>query len=509
MQTPASSNAPIDYEQILADNVAEYYDDPLGFAEFAFPWGEGDLECISMRTFQREGLAELRDHLQNPETRFKVFRKGWSSGHGIGKTAVIGMVCVWGKSTCIDCKVMVIANTGDQLKTKTQPEMAKWFRMAINAHWFDVNVQSIKVADAEHENEWRTDFISWTEDNPQAVAGAHNYKKRLIIIIDEASEVADIIYKTIEGALTDKDTEIIWLIFSQATKSEGYFYEALFGSQRHRWRPEAIDSRTVEGTNLEELEEMRTTYGENSDHFRVRVRGLYPLAGGGQFIEQDLIEQAQKRTPRTLADDPLVAGVDFAWGGSDENVIRFRKGFDAKSIPPVRIKGEFTRDAAVMTGKLASVLTNTYFGDKVAMLFFDSAGIAAPVEKRLRDLGHKNIMVANFGADSPAPECAYMRDYMWNEMKKWLKDGGAIDDPKSDDGKALAADLKKPVLVSDRLQRIKLEPKDLMKKRLKKMGHDGSSPDDGDALALTFAMPVVPKKAPLTSSRPKRHSAWG
>jgi hypothetical protein len=54
---------------------------------------------------------------------------------------------------------------------------------------------------------------------------------------------------------------------------------------------------------------------------------------------------------------PWSLGVDFAWGGEDDNVIRFRKGLDARSIPPIKVKGEHTRDAAVMVGKLADVLT--------------------------------------------------------------------------------------------------------------------------------------------------------
>ena len=47
----------------------------------------------------------------------------------------------------------------------------------------------------------------------------------------------------------------------------------------------------------------------------------------------------------------------------------------------------------------------------------------------------------------------------------------------------------------DLQQRIKLESKDDMKRRLSKAGLDSSSPDDADALALTFAMPVRQKKA--------------
>lgn len=498
-----SAAASIDYEQVLADRLAEFRHDPLGFALYAFPWGEGELARINgPRKFQANSLRELGEHLQNPLTRHKVFRKSWSSGHGIGKSALIGLVVNWAKSTCVDCKVIVTANTGDQLKTKTQPEMAKWFRLALNAHWWEVNVTSIKTTDAEHEQTWRTDFNTWSEDNPQAFAGAHNYGKRLVIIFDEAGEISDSIFKTVEGALTDKDTEIIWLCFSQCTRAQGYFYETVFGSQKHRWRPEVIDSRDVEGTNIEEINESIAVYGADSDHVRVRYRGLFPQAGGGQFFETDLIQQAQRRTVRTLPDDPLVAGVDFAWGGSDDNVVRFRRGLDGRSIPPIKIKGEFTRDPAVMVGKLSDVLTKSYNGQKVAMLFFDSAGIAAPVESRLRAMGHKNIMVVNFGGHSPSPKCAYMRDYIWNEMKLWMAAGAIDTDP------GFAADLAKPILVSDPKQRIKLEPKDVMKKRLGKMGLDATSPDDGDAFALTFAMPVGPPRAkPKTADQGHRQDS--
>lgn len=498
----------VDYEQELVDRLISFRHDPLGCVLFSFPWGEEGTELEhdpGPRDFQRRALTELGDWLSNPATRFKPFRKAISSGHGIGKSALIAYIIHWGLSTCLDCKVLVTANTGDQLKTKTQPEISRWFRLAINSDAFDVRIQSIKANDAEHETTWRTDFQTWSEENPQAIAGAHNKGKRLIIIFDEAAGIPDTIWKTIEGALTDEYTEIVLLAMSQAIRSEGAFYEAVFGNQRHRWHPEVIDSRDVEGTNKEEIQESIDVYGEDSDHVRVRYRGLFPVAGGGKFIDLERITLAQTRPARSLSTDPLVAGVDFAWGGSDDNVIRFRKGLDARSIPPVKVKGEFTRDPAVMVGKCVDVLSRTYAGgEQVAMMFFDSAGIASAVHSGVRALGFTDrIMLVNFGADSPKPHCAYWRDYMWDELKQWLLSGGAIDkDP------GLAADLQKPLLVGDRKQRIKLESKEQMFARLKKLGLDSSSPDDGDALALTFAAPVAPRKAKKNPVSRGSVSAW-
>jgi len=96
---------------------------------------------------------------------------------------------------------------------------------------------------------------------------------------------------------------------------------------------------------------------EDSDFFRVRVLGIHPNASDAQFIDQDRVRSAQRREVWLLGDEPLVAGADLAWGGSDDNVIRFRRGLDGRSIPPIRIKGEFTRDPSVLTNRLADVLT--------------------------------------------------------------------------------------------------------------------------------------------------------
>lgn len=502
MNAAAVNFAEIERNPLAAvqSDLAEYADDPLGFVMVAYPWGEGELAGeAGPRAHQRKLLRELGEHLRNPATHYRPFRKAKSSGHGIGKTAEISWLIHWGLSTFEDTKVIIMAGTGEQLKTKTQPEVAKWFRLGANSELFDVNVQSIKVRDEGHETQWRADFTTWSEENPQASAGAHNKGKRLIIIYEEAAGIPDAIWKTQEGALTDANTEIIWIAISQCTRSEGFFYEAVFGNQKHRWNPEVIDSRTVEGTNVEEINESITLYGEDSDHVRVRYRGLFPVAGDGKFIDLELVQKAQMASAIAFSDDPLVAGVDFAFGGSDDNVIRFRKGQDARSIPPVKVKGSFTRDPAVMKGKLTDVLTKTYNGEKISMMFVDGSGVggnAGAVVAGVRNLGFQNIQEVNFGHDAiDNTHYVYRRDEMWGRMKDWLRDGGAIDDDHE-----LAADLQKPILISDLKQRVKLEPKDLMKKRLSKAGSDSSSPDDGDALALTFALPVVAVKPPRIDS---------
>jgi hypothetical protein len=506
--TTAAAICPEDVE-LMTNQLASFVHDPLGAVLYGMPWGEGDLETVEgPRKWQREVMefvgAWFRGELQGEDlerfgsdTRFKVCRVAISSGHGPGKSTLAAFLAWWGMSTSIDCRVNVTANTKGQLDTKTQPEFSTWFGKALNADWWNVHIESIKYNETrKDEASWRCDFVPWSESNPQAVAGLHNARKRLILIFDESSEIADVIRDTAQGALTDAYTEILWLALGNPTRNVGWFYDAVFGKERYRWKTWIIDSRDVEGTNREEIQSWLKECNDNedADYFRVRARGLPPRAGSAQFIDLERIAKAQKRAPRALSDDALVAGVDFAWGGEDNNRVHFRRGFDGRTIPSIYIKGEFTRDPAVMVGKLVDVLTSWYVCDdgvrrRVDMLFFDSAGIAAPVEARLRALGYgERIMVVNFGADSPKPHCAYFRDFMWDEMKQWLLEGAIPADPE------LEADLSGPMLVSERNQRIKLESKDVMKARLKRLGKPGKSPDWGDALALTFAHPVLPKK---------------
>src|SRR5580658_2637118 len=254
-----------DVEAELLEEVCEVLDDPLLFAERFYPWGKGDLDSSTgPRAWQREVFAYLRDHINNPATRYVPCRVAIASGHGIGKSAFMGMVSNWAMSVCEDAKIVVTAGTGSQLSAKTVPEISKWFKKSINAHWFDVRATSIRANDPDHALSWRTDFLTWSEQNTEAFAGLHNKGKLIVLIYDEASAIASPVWEVSEGALTDENTVIIWLAFGNPTQNTGSFREC-FGKFKHRWKTFQIDSRTVEGTNKEEIARWIQDYGEDSD----------------------------------------------------------------------------------------------------------------------------------------------------------------------------------------------------------------------------------------------------
>lgn len=486
------------YEVLLHEEVSRYYADPLGFVLAMFPWGEpGLLEAYPGPQPEQVAFLEwLGDEITGRAfdgvNAVDPIKGAISSGHGIGKGALTGMLVAFIMSTRPHAKGVITANTSDQLQDKTWAGIRYWVGLCKTAHWFEIN--SAIMFRKGHRASWKCSPQTCAEENTEAFAGQHNLNSTSFYINDEDSNVPEKIHEVQEGGCTDG--EPMWFLFGNPTRRSGYFYDAVFGTKRHRWKSWVIDARTSALSNKRLQAEWQEDYGEDSDFFRVRVRGLPPNASDAQFIDSQRVLDAQKRKVVVMPDEPLVAGCDLAWGGSDANVIRFRRGRDGRSIPAIRIPGELTSDPSVLTNRLADVLTKTYDGHKVAMLFLDSAGIAGAVGTRLRNLGHQNVLEVNFGADSPSDKRRYMRDHMWAEMKDWLLTGAIDASPR------LEMDLQMPGLRPEKKQRVWLESKEDIKKRT-----EGKSPDDGDALALTFAQPVHPRPKAPAPYRPA--GKWG
>jgi hypothetical protein len=474
-------------EAALADEIGACYADPLRFVMLAFPWGEKGtpLENYSGPVgWQREYLIdlgrEIRERKFDGVNAVTPIRMAVASGHGIGKSALVGMLCNFVLSTRPHCQGTVSANTFPQLESKTWAQIRKWAEMSITRHWF--NITSTRISHLASPETWFVSAQTCREESSEAFAGQHAANSTSFYILDEASAIPDKIWEVASGGLTDG--EGWFLCFGNPTRNSGAFYRACFGSDRDRWNHRSIDSRECVLTNKQQIAEWLADYGgEDSDFVRVRVRGLPPSASELQFIDAARVQAAQKRQVEALDDEPLIAGFDVSGGGKAWNVIRFRRGLDARSIPPVQISGEAGRDRSVLIGVAAEAMRGTHGGRKIAVMFVDSA-FGAPVVERLHTLGFDNVIEVNFGGPSPDHHQANQRAYMWARMKDWLLRGAIGDDSKLEIG------LCGPGYHINRQNKLVLESKQDMQKR------GEASPDDADALALTFAQPVAPQAPP-------------
>lgn len=476
-----ASSAALTADDTLIEAAARFKDDPLGFVLYAYPWQEpGRLQDHDgpdkwQREFLEDVGREVRGH--TGPSPYAPVRRAVSSGHGVGKSTLVAWLVDWIMVTRPGSHGTITANTFDQLETKTWASIQFWTGLCIYSHWFECNTRRMYAKD--DPSDWYCAPQSSKEENSEAFAGQHAASASSFYVFDEASAIPDKIYEVAEGGLTDGEPMIF--LFGNPTRGSGAFHRAAFGSTS-RYGQVKVDSRESRFTNKAIIDEWIKDYGEDSDFVRVRVLGKPPQAGELQFIDQNRVRAAQERdTPVVFDDEPLIAGADISDGGSAWNVIRFRRGADARSIPPVRIPGEKVRgNRAMLLAKLAEILDGTHNGRKVAMMFIDSA-FGAPYVERLQAMGYQNVQEVRFGAESPDRHQANMRAYMWNRKKEWLL--SAAIDPKDT---KLELDMTGPGYHINKQDRLVIESKEDMQKR----GVD--SPDDGDALALTFAARVAP-----------------
>jgi hypothetical protein len=470
-------------DDLLTTELALYYANPLGFVMMAYPWGQPGTELEHEKgpdENQKQFLIDLGKAVAarafNGTDPVMPILMTETSGHGTGKSVMGAWIADWILSTRPDSIGTVTAGTFAQLESRTWAAIQHWTKLCITGHWF--HIQARGVFHKLRPKTWKIVAQTCKEENAQAFAGQHARTSSSWYLFDEASLIPDKVWTVAQGGLTDGQP--MFFAWGQCERNTGRFYEINFGSKEHRWDHRTVDSRQSRFTNKALIAQDLSEYGEDSDYVRVRIRGLPPLASELQFIDRARILAAQQRQVVTFADDPLIAGFDPSGGGAACNVVRFRRGMDARSIPPIRIPGEHTRDRSAMLARLAAVMKDQRPAFKVSKMFIDSA-FGAPYVELLHALGFANVIEVNFGAASPDRHQANMRSYMWNLTKEWLPHGAIP----ADDEK-LALDLGSPGAHIRSNGQLVLESKESMQKR------GLASPDDGDALALTFAQPVAP-----------------
>lgn len=420
-------------DEKLIEWLAEVKDDPLAFVMGAFPWGEPGT-VLADYDGPMEWGKELMERIRlGLITTDEAIQEATASGHGIGKSATVAQIILWAFCTFPDTRGVITANTETQLKTKTWAELGKWFNLCWFAKdHFTLTATALMSKDPSRERTWRIDMIPWSEKNTEAFAGLHNYGKRLLLIMDEASAIPDIIWETAEGALTDANTQILWLVFGNPTRNSGRFKEC-FGSGKHAkyWHHTQIDSRSVPITNKDRFRKWIEAYGEDSDFVRVRVLGQFPRQGEMEFFTAADIDAAMGREDVYVdIQTPLAIGVDVARYGANNSVIFPRKGRDARTIERKRYNG-------INTVELANKVFETFNELRPDGIFIDEGGVGGGVVDNCRQMrlhvvgvqfgGRDDITGTVFG--TLGEKYANKRSAMAGACRAWLKTGALPNDP--------------------------------------------------------------------------------
>lgn len=465
-------------ESALVEDMAGFRFDPLGHVLYSYPWGVEGTELAALAgpyEWQRDLLTRVGDKLRAGEAvNFAdVVQEAVSSGHGVGKSALVSWLIRWAVDTHEDTRVLVTANTEAQLRTKTWPELAKWHRLSITRHWWVWTATSYYSADADHAANWRADAVTWSEHNTEAFAGAHNAGKRLVILFDEASAIADKVWEVTEGALTDANTEILWFVFGNPTQASGRFRECA-RRYAHRWQMTYVDARDVPGTNRKLHDKWIADHGIDSDFVKIRVLGRFPSVGVRGLFSEALVSNAFGKglRPESYEFAPVILTCDPAWTGSNLLVIAKRQGLW------FQILAELPRnDNDAVPAELLARFEDEHRADAVLIDLGYGTGIAS-----FGRVWGRTWELVGFGEKASKPGFKNKRAEMYSDTKDWLLAGGVIPAHEGLREQLLAIETV-PTPNGD----VQIESKEDLKERL------GVSPDHLDALVLSFGRPVQKK----------------
>ena len=254
---------------------------------------------------------------------------------------------------------------------------------------------------------------------------------------------------------------------------EGYFKD-IFEKYTDTWITRHISSLSVSFTNKSEFARWARDYGEDSDFYRTRVLGEFPKVGSDQFISPAAVDQAMERELNPSHHDPLVLGVDVARFGSDSSVLFARKGMDCRSIPPLVFKG-------LPLDQLEDRIVNFCNKYPVQEIFVDGGGVGGSIVDHMRRRGYM-VHDIQFGSKADLGldgiRFANKRAELWGSLRAALPYLCLPHSP------TLKQELCEPQYLFDKQGSIILESKDLMRRR------GVASPDQADALCVTFGAPI-------------------
>lgn len=446
------------------------------------------VEDIIGATPDEEQAKILRSVAQNQMTSVR-------SGHGVGKSTVEAWVVIWFMVTRPFPKIPCTAPTQHQLFDILWAEVSKWLRhnkaLADEIVW-----TKEKVYMKGYPEEWFA--VARTASKPDALQGFH--ADDVLYIIDEASGVDDSIFEPVLGALSTPGAKL--LMCGNPTQLSGFFYES-HNKNRASYAAFHIDGRKSSRVSQDFVQTIIRMYGEDSDVFRVRVAGDFPLQEDDIFIPLPLVENSimTEYSPRKKPDS-IHIGCDVARFGDDRTVIGYK--IDEKAEFYKKRQGQDTMKTADDIVLLGEMLVQRYRltpdKDDPIPVKVDDGGVGGGVVDRLRQMKRNapeklwwlEIYPVIFGQRIKHKHYHDSTTYMMSVVKKLLQ-------PYDEDGQRKPVELILPddddlvAQLSGRkyglteTSKIKVESKDAMKKRGR------PSPDEADCVLL-LCLPVKPPK---------------
>lgn len=462
-------------KKILPFLAKNYAFDPLKFTENIFNWGKDELEDFNLQEWQKDVLKKISGKSTKP------IKIAVSSGNGAGKTTLVCFLILWFLSTRTRPKITVTSSRFSQLLSTTWRELKIWKERCLIGDFFEYKSESIFLKN--HQYNWSANAKSWNIGNPQSFAGEH--AKNMMILFDEASGIPDIIWDVARGAMTTQGS-CYFIAFSNPTKRYGRFYECF--KEKSSWITKKVDITTCSSSiiNPEIIKEWKEEWGEDSDDYRVHVKGEFPELASNQLIATNYIESFINTKTKENFDIPVNIGIDVATGEA--------KDYSAIVIRRKNIITEIIREKLRLNDFL-SLITDILKKYKTNTLAIDTVGVSCGLVQDLENLNYQVIKICGQAKAINKDRFINRRAELYFKLKSWIQNIGFV---------GISNDLKKENIriLSEELTSIEysLDDRDKNKYRILPKNKD-KSPDLSDALSYTFGYEVPDKDSILYKGR--------
>lgn len=469
---------------VVAPVFSEYVNDPIGFAK-----------KIGLRLWKRQ-----RDILHGIVANKKV---AVCSGQKVSKSNTFVVAALWWTATRGRGRVLFTAPANSQVRDILWKELRRICNSVTPDGRTVSEILGVEPAILPSTGmQWPDgrEIIGFSADTPERMQGFSG--PNTLALLDESSGIADEIFEAIQGNAAGGGHIAA---AGNPTQQSGWFFDA-FHTKREFWFRLEISSEETPNCTGEEppipgladpdfIKSMEREHGRESAFFKVRILGKFAGTASNAIIGLALIDPAKLLWKNRVSEptESLELGVDVARFGDDESTIAPRRGNRAYEIESVH-----GFDTVAVAGKVNEVIDkHRRPGERVSIKIDTSGGYGAGVADLLRSQNREGISVfdVNSSEKSDDPEkYVNVRSQLHFAVRDWLKDGGELpEDPK------LEAELLTPTYSYDARNRMKVESKDEIKKRLKR------SPDRSDALALSIYRRTTGRAKSVSGSG----SRWG
>jgi len=397
----------------------------------------------------------------------------WSTGSGVGKTALLARLKLHFLYTrpfsIVPCTAPTKKQLYNVLWAETGRAMAQSPIIQSLFEW-----QQERIFFKTQKDKWFAVAITSTPPKPGAMTteslqGYH--AENILFIIDEASGISDQVMGAADGAMSTPNAKA--LMASNPTRNTGYFHRAMWEEVlKALWARIFVNVEDIDADYIDKdsIHRLAVIYGKDSDYYRMRIRGLPPRAEFNALVTPEQVYEAHKRVCEKSSH--IFIGCDPARYGDDDTVIYIRDG--NVILERACIHGMST----VQVVDTLIALDNTYNADEIRIdIIGIGSGIHDDLKRRLKEKSHK-VRSVGVGEDANDKNTFFNKraEVMWQIRN-------VID--------VMSIPFETPLLDEElttihygwdsKDKRIKIESKDETKRNIRR------SPNDADAFALVCA----------------------